>query len=87
MSAISVEFFFSAGCIHCSTARAALREAAQSIANVEWHEIDIAREPVRAVDAGVVTTPAVAIDGALVFKTSPAPDELVAAIEARAKKS
>ena len=50
-------------------------------------DVDIGKNPHRAVDAGVVSTPAVAIDGELVFRTSPAPTELRAAIEARLRKA
>ena len=81
--AVRVEFFFAGGCSKCAEARDALREAAQSTARVQWKEIDIAREPNRAVDVGVVSTPAVAIDGELVFKTVPTALELQHAIQAR----
>jgi predicted thioredoxin/glutaredoxin len=79
--AVRVEFFYAGGCSKCVEAREALREAAQS-ARVEWKEIDIAKEPNRAVDAGVVSTPAIAIDGELVFKTMPTAAELRNAIRA-----
>jgi thioredoxin 1 len=81
--AISVEFFFAGGCSKCAEARDALRRAAQSMPAVRWKEIDIAKHPNRAVDAGVVSTPAVAIDGTLVFKTVPSASDLRDAIEAR----
>jgi glutaredoxin len=86
MQTVNVEFFFAGGCSHCAEARGALREAAESVPNVEWQEVDIGKNPLRAVDAGVVNTPAVAIDGQLVFRTSPAPSELKAAIEARQRE-
>lgn len=82
--ALTVEFFFAGGCSKCAEARDALREAAQAAARVEWKEIDIGKNPNRAVDAGVVSTPAVAIDGDLVFKTAPTASELKSAIQARA---
>lgn len=85
--ALSVEFFFAAGCSKCAAARDALREAALAAAPVQWTEIDIARNPDRAVDAGVVSTPAVAIDGELVFKTMPSARDLQAALEARLAKA
>lgn len=87
MRTVNVEFFFSGGCSNCAEARGALRAAAESVPNVEWREVDIGKNPRRAVDAGVVSTPAVAIDGELVFRTSPAPTELRAAIEARLRKA
>lgn len=81
---LSVEFFFAGGCSKCAEARDALREAAQAVAQVQWKEIDIGKNPDRAVDIGVVSTPAVAIDGELVFKTAPTASELQSAIHARA---
>lgn len=83
--AVRVEFFFAGGCSKCVEAREALRQAAQS-ARAEWKEIDIAKDPNRAVDAGVVSTPAVAIEGELVFKTMPTAAELRNAIRAREGK-
>ena len=81
---LTVEFFFAGGCNKCAEARDALREAAQAAARVEWKEIDIGKNPTRAVDVGVVSTPAVAIDGDLVFMTAPTASELQSAIQARA---
>lgn len=80
---VSVEFFFAGGCSKCAQARDALREAAQFSSRVQWLEIDIAKNPDRAVDVGVVSTPAVAIDGELIFKSMPAASELTKAIRAR----
>jgi predicted thioredoxin/glutaredoxin len=63
-----------------------LRKAAEATRHAEWHEFDIGKNPNRAVDMGVVSTPAVAIDGELVFKSMPTASELRTAIEARAAK-
>lgn len=84
---VKVDFFFAGGCDRCAEARDALREAAQSSGEVRWQEIDIAKEPNRAVDAGIVSTPAVAIDGQLVFPTMPSALELRKAIRARMAKA
>jgi len=83
---VSVEFFFAGGCSKCAEARDALREAAQSTRRAQWNEIDIGQNPNRAVDVGVVSTPAVAIDGELVFTTMPTASDLRTAIEARSGK-
>ena len=80
---MSVEFFFAGGCSKCAEAREGLRQAAESTHRVEWKEIDIAKDPNRAADVGVVSTPAVAIDGKLVFKTVPSASDLRDAVEAR----
>lgn len=83
---LKVEFFFAGGCSKCAEARDALRQAAQRTAQVEWSEVDIGKNSDRAVDVGVVSTPAVAIDGDLVFKTTPSAAELLRAIQARASR-
>lgn len=85
-SALTVEFFFAGGCSKCAGARDALREAAQRTARVAWKEVDVGKNPNRAVAVGVVSTPAVAINGDLVFKTTPTAAELLNAIQARATK-
>lgn len=84
--AVRIEFFFAGGCSKCSEVREALREAARS-PDVEWREVDIAKDPNRAVDVGVISTPAVAIDGELIFKTMPTAAELRNAIRARESRS
>ena len=82
-----VELFFRAGCEKCAEARDSLRQAAQSAGHgVEWKEVDIANDPNRAVDMGVVSTPPIAIDGELVFSRMPTASELTRAIEARVAK-
>lgn len=83
---VSIEFFFAGGCSACAQARQALRETAESTGHVTWEEIDIAKNPNRAVDVGVMSTPAIAIDGSLVFKIAPTPAELRNAIETRIGK-
>lgn len=84
--AVSVEFFFAGGCENCAKAREALRKAAESTAGVVWKEIDIGRSPHQAVDMGVLSTPAIAIDGRLVFKSAPSPAELKSALQALASR-
>lgn len=80
---VIVEFFFAGGCGRCAAVREALRSAAQAAADVEWKEVDIGTQPHRAADAGVVSTPAIAIDGKLVFKTAPAAADLRRAIQTK----
>ena len=81
--AVNVEFFFAGGCNNCVKAREALRDAAESTPQVKWNEIDVGKNPHRAVDIGVVSTPAVAIDGKLVFKSVPTVSEFRDAIKSR----
>ena len=84
-STITVELLYAGGCSKCAEARDALRGEAQSL-GADWREIDIAKNPNRAVDLGVVSTPAIAIDGNVVFGTLPSPSDLRKAIRARAPR-
>lgn len=83
---LSVELLFAGGCARCAEARDALRQAAQSTPGVDWKEIDVAKEPARAAGLGVVSTPAVAIGGELVFTTLPSAAELREAVRNLAAK-
>ena len=86
-TAIFVELLFAGGCAKCAEARHALREAAQSAPGVEWKEVDIAKDPGRAAELGVLSTPALAIDGELVFPTLPTASKLRDAVRARLQKA
>ncbi len=87
MKIVTVEFFHAGGCVHCANARGALRETAMSIGSVRWEEVNVADNPSRAVDLGVIGTPAVAVDGRLVFETAPSAAQLRTAIEARLREA
>ena len=84
--AVIVEFFFTGGCSNCAKARETLREVAESTPHVEWKEVDIGKNPHRAVDVGIVSTPAVTIDRKLVFKAMPSAPDLRSAIEASVRE-
>lgn len=84
---IKVEYLYAGGCSRCAEARQALKEAAQSLGEVLWEEVDIARNPARAVDLGVVATPAVVVDGDLEFSSPPTSQQLIEAVKARLRKA
>jgi predicted thioredoxin/glutaredoxin len=86
MRRISVELLFAGGCSKCAEVREALRAAAESTPGVHWKEIDLAKNPNRAVDLGTLSTPAIAIDGELVFKVLPTAAALRDALRARAAR-
>jgi len=67
-----VEFFFTNGCGRCADERLALRRAAEAlIPNLDWRDVDVVVELDHAVALGVLTLPALAIDGELVFSGLP----------------
>lgn len=84
---IKVEYFYAGGCSRCAEARQALKDAAQFAGDVEWEEVDVGRSPLRAVDLGVVATPAIAIDGELVFTSPPTSRQLTDAVKARLSRA
>ena len=57
------------GCARCADSREALRKAAQAVARDEliWRDLDVIEHMDYAVTLGVLTLPAVAINGRLVF--------------------
>ena len=79
---MKVEVFNAKGCGSCSTSIAALHDAVASATGgaAEWREIDIVQEIDYAVELGVLSVPAVAIDGRLVFARLPTAQQLVAAL-------
>lgn len=53
------------------------------MSGVEWREVDVLDDLDRAVDLGVLTLPALAIDGKLVFTALPSVEQLVAELRRR----
>jgi len=82
---IKVEIFSSPGCGKCGHAKDVLRKLANEMGDkaISWREVNILEELDYAVDLGVLSTPAIAIDGKLVFGSLPSPGTLRAALESR----
>jgi len=70
---IKVEVFSSPGCGKCGQAKTVLKKTVEAMSNdqIEWREVNILEELDYAVSLGVVTTPAIAIDGQLCFTGLP----------------
>lgn len=79
---MKIELFYAPGCARCSAAKADLRAAAAA-AGAAWREINVLDSLDRAVELGVLTLPALAIDGELVFTTLPTPVQLAAEMKRR----
>lgn len=75
---IKVELIAAAGCSKCTISRAELKGAAESVAKEQlvWREVNVLDEIDYVVDLGVLTLPAVAINGKLIFKALPSSAEL-----------
>lgn len=74
---MKVELIYAPGCVECMAAKSALQSAAEAaIGGVEWIELNVLEALDYAVELGVLTLPALAIDGRLVFAALPTPAQL-----------
>lgn len=85
---IKVEVFSSPGCSKCGHAATVLRKLAEEMGSdkIQWREVNILEEMDYAVALGVMSTPAIAIDGILVFVGLPSAKKLGAELERRIDK-
>lgn len=69
---MKIELFYAPGCEKCADATDGLKVAAKKVVpGVTWRELNALDELDYAVELGVVTLPAIAIDGELVFSSLP----------------
>ncbi|KAF0102119.1 MAG: thioredoxin family protein [Reyranella sp.] len=81
---MKIELFHAPGCSRCAAARESLKAAAETaVTGLEWREVNVLDEMDYAVERGVLSLPAVVIDGELVFSTLPTPRQLRAALIGR----
>lgn len=82
---ITVEVFSSPGCGKCMQAKAILKAITEDLGNdkVTWRDVNILEEMDYAVDLGVMSSPAIAIDGELVFCSLPSAGKLRAELNQR----
>ena len=74
---MQLEVFTSPGCSKCGRAKARLRDQVDAIGNgVHWREVDVVDKIDHSVDLGVLSVPAIAIDGELVFTGLPSAQRL-----------
>ena len=84
---MKIELFYTPGCTQCAAARDGLKAAARlALADVDWRELNVMDELDYAVDLGILSLPAIAIDGELVFAALPTPRQLRAALRQRAAR-
>ena len=82
---LRLEVFSSPGCGKCAQARALLKSVADALGpdTVTWRDVDVLEEMDYAVELGVMASPAIAIDGELVFSSLPSADSLRAELVRR----
>lgn len=75
---MKIEVFSSPGCSKCSHAKVLLKQLVEEMGEqrIHWREVNVLDELDYAVDLGVLTTPAIAIDGVLVFPALPSEKKL-----------
>ena len=76
--AINVDVFSSPGCGKCGHAKDVLRNLVEELGEekFKWREINILEDIDYAVELGVLSTPSIAINGELVFKSLPSINNL-----------
>jgi len=78
---IKIEVMTAPGCKRCAGAQTALRAAAASVLGEDgmvWREVDVLEELDYALELGVLTLPAIAVNGELCFSSLPTPNQLLA---------
>jgi hypothetical protein len=80
---VIVDLIHAPACARCADDRESLRQAAHSIAGdaLIWRDLDVIEHLDYAVSLGVLTVPAVAINGRLVFSSLPTSEQLMRALQ------
>jgi len=75
---ILVEIFSSPGCSKCGHAKDVLLKLVNEVGadKIEWRDVNILDELDHAVELGVLSTPAIAIGGQLIFTSLPSSKKL-----------
>ena len=78
--------FHTPGCPACVAGRDELRTAAREVVkDLDWREVNVVDNLDHAVELGVLTLPAIVIDGELVFTSLPSAAQLREALIERSK--
>jgi thioredoxin len=75
---VNIEVFSAPGCNSCGQAKKVIRKLVEQIGNDQllWREVNIIAELDYAVELGILSTPAIAIHGKLVFTGLPSEKKL-----------
>ena len=75
---LKIELISARGCKQCAQAREELRAVATEVAQgrLKWRDVNVLDELDYAVSLGVLTLPAMAVNGKLVFPSLPTPEQL-----------
>lgn len=80
---MKIEVFSSPGCAKCGHAKDVLKRVAEEVggSRIEWREVSVLDEMDYAVRLGVLSTPAIAVNGKLVFTSLPSEKKLRRTLE------
>jgi len=82
MSEVYVEEFMSPGCVGCPAAKQMLKELSEELkGEMTVEEVDITVDTTRAAGYGIMSVPAIVINGVLKFMGVPEKEELKKALE------
>ena len=85
MAEVYVEEFMSPGCIGCPAAKQMLKELSEELkSEITVEEVDITVDTTRAAQYGIMSVPAIVINGVLKFMGVPKKEELKKALEEEA---
>ncbi len=84
---MKVELIYAPGCGKCIQRKAELRSTAEAAFDgIEWRELNVLDSIDYAVELGVLSLPAIAIDGVLVFTSLPTAKQLYQALQSRSRR-
>jgi len=86
---LDIEIFSSPGCGKCGHAKQLLKQMVSEMNHgaIKWREVNILEELDYAVSLGILSTPAIAINGELVFSSLPSSKKLQQALISRLNRS
>ncbi|MEK7815574.1 MAG: thioredoxin family protein [Pseudomonadota bacterium] len=75
---LKIEVFSSPGCAKCGHAKDVLKKVAKEVGGdrIEWREVSVLDEMDYAVKLGVLSTPAIIVNGELLFTSLPSEKKL-----------
>ena len=82
---INIEVFAAPGCKNCGKAKDVIRKLVAELgaARIQLREVNVVEEIDYAVKLGVLSTPAIAVNGELVFASMPSEKKLRQALQQR----
>lgn len=82
-----VQVLSTPGCAGCAHAKQMVADVLTEYPEFDWEEIDLTEQPELAARYGIMSVPAIVIDGTLEFTTVPKPDALRTKIAAATPRS